>query len=75
MALTQKVGTSYKHTQSSASDTWTVTHNLGMYPAIDVLVDISGNLTKIIPMSVTYTNENECSIAFSTERSGVAIAS
>ena len=27
----------YKHTQSSPSTTWTITHNLGFYPSVELL--------------------------------------
>lgn len=63
----------YKHTQSSASTTWTITHNLGANsPCVDVWVDISGTLTKIIPLSVTATSDAVVTITFSTAYAGEA---
>lgn len=75
MALTQKIATSYKHIQASASSTWTIAHNLGMYPAIDVFVDEGAQQQKIIPASISYTNANECVVTFSSNRTGLALVS
>jgi hypothetical protein len=75
MALTRKIGMSYRHVQSEAASTWTISHNLGMYPTVDVFVDINGTEQKIIPMNIAYTNENECVVTFSSNNAGVAIVS
>lgn len=32
-------GATYIHTQSTASDTWTINHNLGVRPAVTLLTD------------------------------------
>lgn len=71
MALVQALG--FRHEQTSASTIWTVTHNLGTEaPVVDVWVDISGTITKILPVSVVATNAQTVTITFSTSRTGVA---
>ena len=65
----------YQHDQSVASTTWTITHNLGKKPVFDVLVDISGNLTKAFPQYVEYVSDNQVELTFSTSYSGKAILS
>jgi len=49
----------FTYTQSEASSTWTITHDLGVsrpnyVPLIDVFVNYEGNLTKIDPELVTF---------------------
>ena len=67
------VGQKYKHNQSAASKTWTVTHNFNyQYVNVDVY---DGNDAIVIPTSIVATNENTITITFLTEVSGVAIVS
>jgi hypothetical protein len=75
MSLSRQAYTTYEHTQAVASATWSVNHNLMMYPIVDVFVDIGGNLNKIIPAGVTYIDNNNCDITFSTPYSGYATVS
>jgi hypothetical protein len=56
----------------NASDTWTIVHNLHGYPIVDVYVDYFGTPTKILPASVTYTDQNTVTLTFSSARSGYA---
>jgi hypothetical protein len=58
----------FTFTQSIASSTWSVTHNLDKFPSVSV-VD-SGN-TAVVG-SVEYINENELTITFSAPFSGYA---
>jgi len=58
----------FTFTQSAASSTWSVTHNLDKFPSVSV-VD-SGN-TAVVG-SVEYINENELTITFSAPFSGYA---
>ncbi len=58
----------FTFTQSVASSTWSVTHNLDKFPSVSV-VD-SGNTTVL--GSVEYINENELTITFSAPFSGYA---
>ena len=51
----------YVHIQSVSSPTWTVTHNLGFFPAVSV---VEGD--------VSYISVNQVSIAFSSSFGGKA---
>lgn len=59
----------YVHTQAVASDTWSVTHNLGKRPSVTV-VDTSGNECW---GDVEYTDVDSLIISFSAPFSGEAI--
>jgi hypothetical protein len=72
MSLTRHLLIAYEHLQDTASTTWVIQHNLGVYPVVDTFVLISGEYQKMIPASVTYDNENQCTVAFSTAREGFA---
>lgn len=61
----------YQHTQSSASTTWTIAHNLNFFPNVTV-IDSGGNM---VEANVTYTNNANLTIAFSSAISGVAYLS
>lgn len=54
--------------QSSASDTWEITHNLGKFPSVSV-VDSAGS--KVIG-EVTYNSINKVTLTFSAAFSGNA---
>ena len=58
----------YVHTQSTASDEWTVQHNLGKMPSVTV-VDSADN---IVIGDVTYVDENNLVIKFRGAFSGKA---
>ena len=72
MALTRRVATIFQYTQEAASDTWVIEHNLGTYPAIDVYVEHLGDMQKILPLGVAYDSPNQCTVTFSTPRTGLA---
>jgi hypothetical protein len=57
----------YTHTQSSASTTWSVGHNLGKFPSVSVVS--GGNL---VVANVAHTDANNLVITFSAATSGVA---
>jgi len=59
----------YTFYQTSASDTWTVVHNLNGYPISDVIVDYNGR-QKILPLSITYTDANTIVVSFSIPVTG-----
>lgn len=61
----------YVHNQLVSASTWTITHNLGYYPAVTV-VD-SGNNTVI--GNVTYISENQLSVSFNATFGGKAYLS
>lgn len=72
-ALSAQVGAlvgdrAYTHTQGLASDTWTINHGLGKYPAITV-VDSGGT---VVLGGITYVSANVATVEFSTAFSGTA---
>jgi hypothetical protein len=73
MGLVSRAG-SYEHVQSTASDTWAITHNLNTdTPVVDCWVLDGGLNTKIIPESVVATSVNVVTITFSAEYTGRAL--
>ena len=58
----------YRHVQSLATDTWVVAHNLGKYPAVQV-VDSSGQM---VIGDVIHDSVNQLTITFSAIFSGEA---
>jgi len=58
----------YVHDQSSASATWTVTHNLNKRPAVSV-VDSAGTL---IICDVQYDSDNQVTLTFDDSTAGKA---
>ena len=60
----------YVHTQSEASATWTVIHNLSKHPSITV-VDSAG--TQVIGQ-VDYVSNSRCTLTFVGAFSGIAYA-
>ena len=58
----------YVHDQIQSSNTWSITHNLGKYPAVSVVN--SGGTVSI--GEVTYINLNQVTITFSAMFSGRA---
>lgn len=61
----------YTHTQSAASSTWTIAHNLNFFPNVTV-IDSGGNM---VEANVTYTNNANLTITFSSAISGTAYLS
>ena len=64
-------GLSYEHTQSVASDTWTVTHNFGAYPS-NVAVYVGG--VQVVA-SVTNVDVNTVQISFLAPQTGTVSVS
>lgn len=62
---------SYEYTQGSASNSWTINHNLGFKPNVTV-VDSAGN---IVEGEITYTNSNSLTVSFAASFSGYAYLS
>lgn len=62
---------SFTHTQGAAATVWTITHNLGFYPAITVfdsgLSEVEG--------AISHQNVNSLTITFSVSISGTAYLS
>jgi hypothetical protein len=71
--MTYRVATSQTIDFPVAATSWVVNHNVPGYPIVDVYVDISGTLTKIIPQAVTYNTTTQVTISFSTPFSGKVV--
>lgn len=63
----------HNHVQTSASATWTITHNFNVASVVvDVFVDFGGNLEKILPLEIEHTNDNTLTVTFSSTQTGKA---
>ena len=58
----------YTHTQSSSSDTWAITHNLGRFPSVTVID--SGNT--VVKGTVVYNSNNQLTVTFFSGGSALA---
>jgi hypothetical protein len=70
-----RVASLFKFEQTTASNTWTIVHNMGAYPCVDAYVTYEGDLVKIIPNEVTYVDAMTCVLTFSEPLSGFATVS
>ena len=62
----------FQFEQSTPSDTWVLVHNLKDYPIVDVYVMHEGELQKMLPNEVVYTDLDTCTILFTQPYSGYA---
>ena len=63
----------YLHTQSVASATWNVTHNVNSrYVNVEV---IDSEYHSVIPLSITFVDVDNLTITFGTEVAGFAVIS
>jgi hypothetical protein len=60
--------THFVHTQSAASSTWTIAHNMGRYPSVTI-VDAQGN---VIQAEIAYLTTTSVRITFSEPVAGSA---
>lgn len=67
------IATNFKFTQETAAALWTIKHNLGVYPILDVYVLTNNGVQKIMPGTITYVDKNTCTVSFSTPYSGFAL--
>ena len=65
------VGGNYTHNQITASSTWTITHNLGFFPAVSI-VDSGGNY---VIGDVNYVSQNVVTVSFNASFGGKAYLS
>jgi len=65
------VGGNYTHNQLTAASTWTITHNLGFFPAVSI-VDSGGNY---VIGDVNYVSQNVVSVSFNASFGGKAYLS
>ncbi len=64
---------SYNFTQTTASTTWTITHNLNnTYPNVDVQINTPSGLTKSLPFNIVPTDANTLTITFTDPQTGQA---
>lgn len=63
----------FVHNQLSPSATWTITHNLGMYPAGVVVVDSAS--TTVEGANITYPNDNTIVLSWLSAFAGIAYIS
>lgn len=61
-------GPSYTHTQSVASDTWIVNHNLGIVPS----VEIRNSGSQVVEADVVHISTNQTNIYFAAPFAGTA---
>lgn len=61
----------YQHTQASASDVWTVNHNLGFRPAVSALSPGG----KEMWAEILHTSNNQFIVYFDSPTTGIAICS
>jgi hypothetical protein len=64
-------GSAYVHTQNTVSSTWSITHNLGIYPNVTT-TDITGF---VIEGETTYPTVNTVTVTFSIASTGFAYLS
>jgi len=60
----------YTHNQSSASDTWTINHNLNRFPSVTVID--SGNT--IVQGTVVYNSNKQITLTFFSGGSAVSVS-
>jgi len=70
--MSYKPGHSVLHTQTTASNAWVINYGFDGYPVVDVLIDVDGVKTKIMPASVVRTSTGTVTITFTSPRTGVA---
>ena len=63
----------YVHTQSTVSNDWTITHNLGYFPNVTILDN--ENPPRIIEADIRYLNTSSVRIIMNTSMSGTAYLS
>lgn len=61
---------SFTHTQAAPAATWTIDHNLGQKVISDVLIDVNGARTKVLPLSVVHVSDDQLQINFSASYAG-----
>lgn len=63
----------YRHVQSSPSLTWTIVHNLGTKPLVELFVyDDDGVLQKAWPLGMQHDDDDTVTVTWSRGRTGYA---
>lgn len=60
----------YTHTQASAAATWTINHNLGRYPTVDVIIGGA-----VVDAAVVHASINQAVVSLNAAFAGIARAS
>lgn len=70
-------GAPYRHTQAAGSNTWTITHNLGLsspyHATVDFFVNTANGVKPILPLDVTFVSANQLTATFSNAETGYAV--
>lgn len=61
--------------QETAESTWLIPHGLNKRVVLDVMVNHKGQLTKIIPKEILFTDLNNTTVIFSKPMTGRAFVS
>lgn len=70
--MTTETIVGHRYEQTTPSTSWAIQHNLGtLAPIVDVWIDISGTIHKVMPADVSVVDENNITIAFSSSQVGV----
>lgn len=75
IVLNAKGVPAYFFTQETAESTWLIPHGLNKRVVLDVMVDYKGQLTKIMPKDILFTDLNNTTVIFSKPMSGRAFVS
>lgn len=70
--MTSKIFASINHVQSSASSAWTISHNFLSTPQCDVLIEVNGTWTKVLPSAMYPLSSSQYRIEFNTATAGKA---
>ena len=63
----------HRHVQSTPAITWTIVHNLGTKPLVELFVyDGGGNLQKAWPLTMEHVDDDTVTITWSQGRTGFA---
>jgi hypothetical protein len=63
----------YRHTQSTPLLTWTIVHNLGSKPLVELFVyDANGALQKAWPLGMEHIDNDTVAVTWSQGRTGFA---
>lgn len=67
---------SVNYSQTVASTTWTIEHNFGFKPNVDVMINVNGGqLQKAFPLSITHSDDNTVIVTWTTAKTGQATLS
>lgn len=62
----------HTHKQTQAAATWTIDHNLGRTPSVNVSINFDGKLQVVLPREVEIVSPNRVVVRFSANQTGEA---